>query len=30
MVAVGLLLVTGLWDQPMAADRWVGSFETVI
>ena len=31
MVAVGVLLVTGLWDQLMARlTVWVGSFETVI
>ncbi|HEY5785445.1 MAG TPA: cytochrome c biogenesis protein CcdA [Microlunatus sp.] len=31
MVAVGLLLVTGLWDQLMVRlTVWVGSFETVI
>ncbi len=31
MVAVGLMLVTGLWDQLMARlTVWVGSFETVI
>jgi cytochrome c-type biogenesis protein len=31
MVAVGVLLVTGLWDQLMARlTVWVGTFETVI
>ena len=31
MLAVGLMLVTGLWDQLMARlTVWVGSFETVI
>ncbi len=31
MVAVGLMLVTGLWDQAMGRlTVWVGSFETVI
>jgi len=31
MVAVGVLLVTGLWDQLMARlTVWIGNFGTVI